>query len=920
MAEPDIARIKRNIGKMIDAGAPESDIDAYVAGEGTTPEQLRTAGTDTSIINAPAAGASALVSGVGKTLKNLGATETGAALEATGAKLGPGPRYKSGGEDFMNKGGEGFNWSAAPRAVVEGAPGLAADIAAAKIGSRFGGVPGMVIGGLGSYMLRSTGETQNKRAAEHTGNPNAEPTTEDKLMGAGTSAVEGAINAIPLGRFVNPAKISGVGLKGVGETALEVGKRAGLEGVTSGAQSAVNQAGTTIDTPGGVRVDGKQVLGDAILGAGTGGAMSTGHAIKGTVAATKFRDMGGDNTVHSEAVANRVLARVGGDAEALNNPKESYRAVTEVHSDIRNELSAATKGLDLSPDASNAVERAKSGGKLTGDDLKAIDSTGNDGVIALARQANVLNTLTSKGQLDSRRERFAGGAAEKVRSVILNHPYATLGAGGAAAALGKGAAGIDSLVAAAPGLAATGLAGAGGYLALSRAEKALGIRSPAKSFVEKFANGQTPVRPAVTPEVRAPQNPTGPRIAQVAPSPWGPPAPFVSRDEKRIRGLEDAIGAKAAASVTADRKVQEREATRLDQSADRGADYIGRSAVAQIRGERRIQAMRERQALQEQTKDATGLVQARKGNLKLLTEDATQTVQAKRANDTLQRRGDAEQKTDARELMAARQSPNALDRAQMADARELTAARRAHEKLQRDAERAEAQAADAKSHIGDDNAISPSTLSAAQKLVKSLTAVQKIKAKVEKAEAQIVKKQETQAKAAERTQAKAERDAVKEAKALAKATKPKANGKVNGHTTTEEAPKSNGKANGHDPLHTLDEAPWAYADDNAAAAKMVLDHELKYGRDISNPSGYLKSTERRLNDIEALLAGTMQDATTNAQKSRLSEAVARLKSARSRAQAVEYREAIKSALPELAASIEKNFSDSRINAIWKKGT
>jgi hypothetical protein len=37
----DFNRIKSNIGKMIDMGAPESDIDAYIAEEGVTPEMLR---------------------------------------------------------------------------------------------------------------------------------------------------------------------------------------------------------------------------------------------------------------------------------------------------------------------------------------------------------------------------------------------------------------------------------------------------------------------------------------------------------------------------------------------------------------------------------------------------------------------------------------------------------------------------------------------------------------------------------------------------------------------------------------------------------------------------------------------------------------------------------------------------------------
>lgn len=37
----DIDRIKRNIGKMIELGAPEADIDSYLAGEGVTVDQLK---------------------------------------------------------------------------------------------------------------------------------------------------------------------------------------------------------------------------------------------------------------------------------------------------------------------------------------------------------------------------------------------------------------------------------------------------------------------------------------------------------------------------------------------------------------------------------------------------------------------------------------------------------------------------------------------------------------------------------------------------------------------------------------------------------------------------------------------------------------------------------------------------------------
>lgn len=41
MAEPDVGRIKSNVAKMVAQGAPEADIDAYIAGEGTSLNAIR---------------------------------------------------------------------------------------------------------------------------------------------------------------------------------------------------------------------------------------------------------------------------------------------------------------------------------------------------------------------------------------------------------------------------------------------------------------------------------------------------------------------------------------------------------------------------------------------------------------------------------------------------------------------------------------------------------------------------------------------------------------------------------------------------------------------------------------------------------------------------------------------------------------
>lgn len=41
MAELDLGRIKRNVGKMVDQGAPETEIDAYISGEGTSVDAVK---------------------------------------------------------------------------------------------------------------------------------------------------------------------------------------------------------------------------------------------------------------------------------------------------------------------------------------------------------------------------------------------------------------------------------------------------------------------------------------------------------------------------------------------------------------------------------------------------------------------------------------------------------------------------------------------------------------------------------------------------------------------------------------------------------------------------------------------------------------------------------------------------------------
>lgn len=95
----DIARIKGNIGKMIAQGAPEADIDAYVKGEGATPEMLRGEAPVSTAMDVAKSGAVGLgkgaigVAGMIGDLSELGAKGIETATNYVSDKLGV-ERYK----------------------------------------------------------------------------------------------------------------------------------------------------------------------------------------------------------------------------------------------------------------------------------------------------------------------------------------------------------------------------------------------------------------------------------------------------------------------------------------------------------------------------------------------------------------------------------------------------------------------------------------------------------------------------------------------------------------------------------------------------------------------------------------------------------------------------------------------------------
>lgn len=432
-----------------------------------------------------------------------------------------------------------------PRAIAEGAAPLASDVAAATAAGP--------LGALASYTARNAGRNIEERAA----NNERDPTLADKVVGTGTAALGGAMNLLPVGRIVNPTRSAATGLvEGVGSAAARLPGTATLQGGTNYAQDILEQAGNSIGTEKGLKVDPERATAAGFTGALTGGAVS---GLKGVVkdipSAVRFRDLAG-NEEGARGFANRMVERTDsadptgpvGDLMGrsaltkLQSPNTAGRSVLEARADVRRELIAARQGVPMSPEAANAVSRVQRGMRLTEDDIQHVDAAGSPALTQLAREASAANSLVRQGQLKPERETFGGGLAAKARNFAVSRPWVAAGTGlGLTGGAGHLLAGTTGAMLGPPAAIIAG------YLALKSLGKMRGTYSPAATFAEKFAGapalpGAAPVPPQPGPPAPMPPNgppqpwgpippgrPTGPTMPgparSPAPGPWGPPPP-----------------------------------------------------------------------------------------------------------------------------------------------------------------------------------------------------------------------------------------------------------------------------------------------------------------------------------------------------------------------------------------------------------
>jgi hypothetical protein len=414
-----------------------------------------------------------------------------------------------------------WSLSQLPQKVAEMAPSMIPDIAAgaagAKAGKVVGGVKGAAIGGILGAMLsgtaRTAGDTAHEVTTARTGDANAESSTADLVRGGATAGAASAAGALLPARLipgVNPVRT--VGSQGALDAVKSYLGTGVAGGVGAVGQNAITQAGTT------GTVDPSQFPEAAVGGAATGATLAAPRLAGDAIRSATLAKFGGENLEPAQNVATRLQAA----SEKLGNAKSDEAAFGTVVSDLRNELGDAAakvrRQTQLSPEADNALTRAQRGDKITPAEvarikLETAGAPDGDNTAFLAHSLHVADLMSERGGHSNRG--WSGGLSgvmDKNLGFLLNP--ARLAGGAAATGLGMHLLGTSNPI--------FGGALAATYGTARAIDKVTGMRSPASTFVQHFAEQNAALRkPTTAPQAPPPQAPT-PGPAQ----PWGPVPPM----------------------------------------------------------------------------------------------------------------------------------------------------------------------------------------------------------------------------------------------------------------------------------------------------------------------------------------------------------------------------------------------------------
>lgn len=354
--------------------------------------------------------------GLGRTAYRLGeasgietAKDIGKGIADFGHGMAP-ENYRPASGDFMNphardRGLGGFGWSYLPRMVLEGAPGLAADIGAGALAG-----PG---GFLASSAARTFGPAVDARVENNGGK---EATATDYAISAGSSALQAGLSRVGLSPALSGVT-KGAGLGAIAQIPGQIAKAGVVDAASGVAGSVIDQAAVSVGTDNGLSIDAHQALGAGAASGATAGGLRTLRSVGDIANAIRYADF-------DPQVANRLVGRFDKLKIDPESPEGAAKAMhiaeSVLNADIqrsRNSFSFQVGG-EKSRRAAQAMDTAQAslgeGAKLTSKDIDDIREAVGDNHYGLRyleaiEDHSALNRLKEMGRLES--DYFAGGVS-----------------------------------------------------------------------------------------------------------------------------------------------------------------------------------------------------------------------------------------------------------------------------------------------------------------------------------------------------------------------------------------------------------------------------------------------------------------------------------------------------------------------------
>jgi hypothetical protein len=489
--------------------------------DGTSAETINTVMTEHfgggAKKDTPSGSAAGMVHGVGELVN--GPAETLKRFAGVGEGRKDDPNYVPANVTNGSFDPRKWNYDQLPQKVAELAPSVGEAALGAGAGSKIGGVAGAkgkllggLIGAMVPNLFNTAGDTAREVTAARTGNPDDQSSTADLVRGGATAGAASLAGALLPTRLagINPSKA--VGAPGVASAVGNYLGTTALGGVGGVGSDAITQLGTKGS------VDPTRLPEAFVGGAATGATLASPRLVGDSVRSGTLAKFGGDNLEATQNVSTRLQTA----SEKLGNAKSDENALTRVVGDLKNELSDAVsnvrKQTTLSPEADNSLVALQRGEKISKAEVQRIKSEtagtpDGDNVGFLAHSLHVADLMAERGGHSNRG--WAGGVSgvmDKNLGFLLNPTR--LAGGAAATALGMHLLGTSNPL--------FGASLAGTYGVARVADGITGMRSPAKTFAQHFADMNAQLRKPTTPTPPPPPAPPTPGPAQ----PWGPVPPL----------------------------------------------------------------------------------------------------------------------------------------------------------------------------------------------------------------------------------------------------------------------------------------------------------------------------------------------------------------------------------------------------------